>query len=209
MWYKIGVYLLKPLFYGLLRLRVVGKENIPLEGGLIVAVNHISYLDPPLVGVAIWPYRKLHYVAKRELFKIPIFGLILRLVNAFPVKRGKPDRLAMRRALKLLREGEAVCIFPEGTRSRDGRLQEPELGISLLVLQSGAKVLPVAVVNTDKALPRGRIILRPAKIGVYIGPPFHPSGQGDPKKARREIAQQVMERIGELLERGRKDFQSP
>ncbi|MBC7326858.1 1-acyl-sn-glycerol-3-phosphate acyltransferase [bacterium] len=205
MWYKIGVYLLKPIFYGFLHLKIFGKENIPKEGALIVAANHISYLDPPLVGVALWPQRILHYVAKLELFKIPILGLILRLVNAFPVKRGKPDRLAMKRALDLLAKGEAVCIFPEGTRSRDGRLQEPELGISILILRSGAPVLPVAVVNTDKALPRGAIILHPARIKVYIGKPFHPHYEGNPREARKEIARQVMERIKELLERGKRE----
>lgn len=206
MWYKLGVYLLKPLFYGLLRLRVVGKENIPKEGGLIVAVNHISYLDPPLVGVALWPQRKLHYIAKTELFKIPILGFILRLVNAFPVKRGKPDRVALKRAIELLERGEAVCIFPEGTRSRDGRLQKPELGISLLVLRSGAPVLPVAVINTDKALPRGAIMIHPARIRVYIGKAFHPKREGDPKEMRKEIANQVMERIAELLEKGKREL---
>jgi len=206
MWYKLGVYLLKPLFYGLLRLRVVGKENIPKEGRLIVAVNHISYLDPPLVGVALWPQRKLHYIAKTELFKIPILGLILRLVNAFPVKRGKPDRVALKRAIELLERGEAVCIFPEGTRSRDGRLQKPELGISLLVLRSGAPVLPVAVINTDKALPRGAIMIHPARIRVYIGEAFHPKMEGDPKEIRKEIANQVMERIAELLEKGKREL---
>ncbi len=205
MWYKVGVYLLKPLFYGFLRLKVVGRESIPREGGLIVAANHLSYLDPPLVGLSLWPYRKLHYVAKRELFKIPFLGFILRLVNAFPVKRGKPDRIAMERALRLLRKGEAVCIFPEGTRSINGRLQRPELGISLLVLRSGAPVLPIAVINTDKALPRGAIILHPAKIRVYIGQAFHPTREGDPKYLKEEIAKQVMKRIGELLERGKKE----
>jgi len=205
MCYRIGIYLLKLIFYGLLGLRVIGKENIPSEGGLIVAANHISYLDPPLVGVAMWPYRTLHYIAKKDLFKIPLLGFILRLVNSFPVKRGKPDRVAMRKALELLKAGEAVCIFPEGTRSRDGRPQEPELGVSLLVLRSGAAVLPVAVINTDKALPRGAIMLHPAKIRVYIGKPFHPNGQGDPKEVRREIAKEIMERIRELWEEGRKE----
>lgn len=206
MWYKLGVYLLKPIFYGLLRLKVIGRENIPKEGGLIVAANHTSYLDPPLVGLALWPYRKLYYVAKTELFKIPILGFILRLVNAFPVKRGKPDRLALKRASHLLKKGEAVCIFPEGTRSRDGKLQPPELGISLLVLLSGAPVLPVAVINTDKALPRGAIMLHPAKIRIYIGQAFYPEVQGTTKDMRKEIAHQVMKRIGELLEKGKREY---
>jgi 1-acyl-sn-glycerol-3-phosphate acyltransferase len=207
MWYWIGAHLLHIIFRNFLHLKVYGKENIPKEGGVIVAANHISYLDPPLLGVAMMPYRKLYYIAKRELFRIPILGLILRLVNAFPVKRGMPDRIALRKALNLLKRGEAVCIFPEGTRSRDGRLQEPELGISLLVLKSGAPVLPVAVINTDKALPRNAIMLHPAKIRVYIGKPFYPSIEGEPKEARRRIAKEVMERIRELLEIGRREFE--
>lgn len=206
MWYWIGAHLLHIIFRNFLHLKVYGKENIPKEGGVIVAANHISYLDPPLLGVAMMPYRKLYYIAKRELFRIPILGLILRLVNAFPVKRGMPDRIALRKALNLLKRGEAVCIFPEGTRSRDGRLQEPELGISLLVLKSGAPVLPVAVINTDKALPRNAIMLHPAKIRVYIGKPFYPSIEGEPKEVRRRIAKEVMERIRELLEIGRREF---
>ncbi len=204
MLYTIGAFLFRFIFFNFFKLKIWGRENIPKKGACIVAANHISYLDPPLVGSVLFPHRKIWYMAKKELFAIPIFGTILKLVRAFPVRRGKPDREALWRALRLLRKGEVVCVFPEGTRSRDGRLKPPELGISLLSLYSSAPILPVAIVGTNKALPPDRILPRPARIEVYIGKPFHPLIQGERKAQRQEIARQVMKEIeGLLLQSGK------
>ncbi len=168
MWYFLACGLCRWAFRILGGLESVGAENIPETGAVILASNHISYADPPAVGSGM--RRQVHFMAKEELFKTPVLGFLVRKVGSFPVRRGTADRKALKRAVELLGDGKVVCLFPEGTRSLDGRLQDPELGIGLVALKSGAPVVPVAVIGTNKLLPAHSIIPRFHRVKVVYGP---------------------------------------
>jgi 1-acyl-sn-glycerol-3-phosphate acyltransferase len=200
MLFYIGRSLFRLMFCLLGRWTVEGRENVPAEGGVILAPNHISYLDPPLAGAAV--KRPVYFMAKRELFEIPIFGRIIRCTHAFPVSRGTADRRALRQAQELLQRGEIVVVFPEGTRSPDGRLQEPELGIALIAARAKVPVVPMAFIGSDRMLPRGSSIIRPARLHVRIGPPLRfPEVYDRPadREALTAVAHQITEAIRDLL----------
>ena len=160
MLYLLGKALFWLLFSLAYRWEVRGREHVPAEGPLLVVANHFSWLDPPLVGTVL--PRKVHFMAKQELFRNPLVARILRRLGAFPVRRGQPDRWALRHALQLLQEGRVVAMFPEGTRSR-GPLGPFEPGAALVALKSGAPVLPVAIAGPYRL--GGRVRVR-------IGPPL-------------------------------------
>ena len=138
--------LFRTLFFLIFRWRVEGVENIPQTGGVLLVANHASYLDPPLLGSA--ASRPVHFMAKAELFKFPVLSWALPRVKAFPVRRGAADRTAIRTAIELLRQGEVVGIFPEGTRTPTGELLPPQRGAGLIALRAGVPVVPVALVGT-------------------------------------------------------------
>ena len=182
----------------LFRVEVRGREHVPADGPLLLVSNHTSLLDPPLVGGA--TPRELHFLAKEELFRVPVLGALLHRLNARPVKRDGSDGRALKAALKLLAEGRALLLFPEGTRGRDGRLGEGKPGAGMLAVVSGAPVVPVYVSGSARALPPGRAIPRLAKVSVRFGPPLHVKAADDEgRKARyREAAQEMMRAIGQL-----------
>lgn len=136
----------------LVRLRIGGLENVPAEGPVLVAANHLHNADPVLLAMA-FP-RVLYFMAKRELFGNAALGGIIRWAGAFPVDRGKADRAAIRHAEALLADGHAVAMFPEGTRSRTGRLGSGQPGAGLILLRSGVPLVPAAITGTDR-LPGG------------------------------------------------------
>jgi 1-acyl-sn-glycerol-3-phosphate acyltransferase len=146
------------------RLRAVGSEHVPRTGPLIVASNHISFFDPPALGVAL--PRPLHYMAKQELFDIPLFGPTIRATNAFPVDRSRGDIGAIKRTVEMLRAGNAVAIFPEGGRNKDGQAKARP-GVALLAALSGAPIVPAYIDGTH-----GVRQFRP--ITVVFGEPFVP-----------------------------------
>jgi 1-acyl-sn-glycerol-3-phosphate acyltransferase len=195
-----GRAVLRAFFRLACRLEVEGRENMPARGGAILAANHISYLDPPLVGAAM--SRVTHFMAKSELFGVPVLGWFLRRVNCFAVRRGTADRRALRTATDLLRSGELVLIFPEGTRSRDGRLMPAELGLGMVALRSGAPVVPIGITGTGRALPRRVPLLRPAKVRVRIGEPLRfddLAGRAGDREALQQVAQRVTQAVAALL----------
>jgi 1-acyl-sn-glycerol-3-phosphate acyltransferase len=149
------------IFFGL---RVEGLENVPRTGGVIVACNHISELDPPVLGAS-FP-RPLNYMAKRELFRTRLGSIFFHRVKAFPVDRTGVDRTAIRSAVHLLEAGEAVAIFPEGTRSRNGRQLPPKRGLGLIAERSGARILPGFVWGTDRPF---RAFMRRPRVSVLFG----------------------------------------
>jgi 1-acyl-sn-glycerol-3-phosphate acyltransferase len=180
--------------------RVVGKEEIPSTEGVILAANHVSYVDPLFIGVALAD-RQLHFLAKEELFRFPVFGALIRGLNAFPVRRGQGDRGAIRQCLRLLAEGEILLMFPEGTRGDGMALLEAEGGIGFLAARSGCPVVPVYVQGTDHVLPRGKRIPRLRAVTVYFGRPLRLAADANRRDSRwsyRQLSEQVMKEIGAL-----------
>src|SRR5712692_4334720 len=167
---------------------VRGQENVPRQGAVLIAPNHLSFLDPPLIGCAL--RRPGWFMAKAELFNIPGFAWLIRGMHAYPVRRGVVDRAALKRTLEYLKEGELVCVFPEGTRSARGELGPIEIGIGMLALKSGAPIVPVGIRGTDQRLPRDAKRLHRAKIRVQFGRPLAVS-VGSEGRADREACQQV------------------
>jgi len=171
-------------------LEVRGSENIPRRGGFIVASNHASFLDPPLLAVA--SPRLLGFFSKAEMFRSPVSAFFLRLLGAFPLDR-EADALSLRVGLRILRNGKGLAIFPEGTRSRDGRMGKGKSGVAMLAVRSGCPVIPMRLIGSDRALPPGNAAPRPVKIRIIIGPPVKIEGDD-----YAEIAAVVMEHIRAL-----------
>lgn len=151
-------------------LEVSGKEHVPQQGSFIVASNHVSYLDPPVIGVAC--PRRLSFLARSSLFRHPLLGAFLRGIHAIPLKREEGDLGAVRTAVLRLHRGEPVAIFPEGGRQLSGRLGEAKRGVGLLAATARVPIVPAVVTGTFQALPPGSRRLGRAKIRVAFGPPI-------------------------------------
>jgi 1-acyl-sn-glycerol-3-phosphate acyltransferase len=200
MLFYFGRALFRLFFRSFCRWQVQGRENIPATGGAILAPNHISHLDPPLVGAA--SPRPVYFMAKRELFSVPLLGKIIRRTHAFPVSRDRPDREALKRAYQLLAAGELLVMFPEGTRSLDGRLQAPEAGFAMIAAKARVPVIPIALIGANRVLPKGSIFARPGKIKVRIGAPICYDASltgGEGRASLRRFAEQVMQAVGQML----------
>lgn len=184
--------LLRILFTVFLRMEVHGAQNIPKDGPLVVASNHLSLLDPPIIGTA--ATRKVHFMAKQELF-VPILGDIYKLLGAFPVKRGGADRAAIKHGIDILQSGKVLAIFPEGTRSKTGALGKAEPGALMMASKANAVIIPTCVVGTDikrcgKLWP---------KVHVCFGKPIHfPEDEPITKEVLKSMTDEMMERIAEL-----------
>ena len=163
--FKLVRLILNFVFFVCLGLKVEGRENIPGKGAIIVAPNHKSYWDPPVIGTAV-NNRIIHYMAKEELFKNPIFGWVIRQFGTFPVKRGTVDRQAVRQAVRELKSGNPLGIFPEGTRIKREGLGRFHSGMASLALMTGTPVVPVAVIGTMD-LPK-----KNGPLAVLIGKPI-------------------------------------
>ena len=186
-----------PLFRFLFRGSTYGLEHVPMEGPLVVASNHGSHLDPPLLGHALG--RPVAFMAKAELFAVPLLGSVIRACGAYPVRRGASDREAIRTATAKLEEGWATGVFLDGTRQANGRVNNPLPGAALLAARSGAPLLPVAIVNSHRALGSGRIWPRLVPLQLRVGTPIPP-----PASRRRPdldtTTALLQERINALLE---------
>jgi 1-acyl-sn-glycerol-3-phosphate acyltransferase len=166
--------ILKPVVVALLRLLFGlegrGAQHIPARGPVLMVANHSSFLDPPLVG-GMAP-RPLSFMAKEELFRVPLLGPLIRRLNARPVRREGADASALRTALRILQDGGVLLMFPEGTRGPEGTLREPKPGAGMLAVLSGAPVVPVLIQGSGRAWPRGQRFPRPTKVVVTFGPPM-------------------------------------
>ena len=186
-----------PLFRCLFRGSTHGLEHVPKDGPLVVASNHGSHLDPPLLGHALG--RPVAFMAKAELFAVPLLGSVIRACGAYPVRRGASDREAIRTATAKLDEGWATGVFLDGTRQANGRVNNPLPGAALLAARSGAPLLPVAIVNSHRALGSGRIWPRLVPLQLRVGAPIPP-----PASRRRPdldaTTALLKERINALLE---------
>jgi glycerol-3-phosphate dehydrogenase (NAD(P)+) len=166
--YWISRALLQPFFHLYFRLSRIGRENIPTSGPVIFASNHRSFLDPFIIGVL--SRRPIYYVAKSEIFKNPLVAWFVSSLGAFPVRRGAGDPDMMATAKAILERGDCLLIFPEGTRTRPGSLGRPKRGVGRLALETGAPVVPVALIGTEAVRNGWRI--RPKKVRARIGRPL-------------------------------------
>ena len=180
------------------RLEARGAERMPRSGPLLLVSNHVSLLDPPLIGV-VTP-RQLTFLAKAELFDIPLVGRLIRALNARPVRREGSDARALKDALRVLEEGRALLVFPEGTRGPEGVLREAKAGAGMLAVLSGAVVVPVYITGSGRAMPRGAALPRPGKVHVRFGAPLHfKAGSGPERKdTYRAAAEEMMRAIAQL-----------
>lgn len=207
---RLGCFVLRCIARAIVRLRVEGDlSGLPKTGPMIMAANHASSADPVLIGAFLNQVlgRPLNWLGKRELVEFPLTGWALRIGGIHPVDRDAADLGAFRAAMRILEGGQVLAVFPEGTRSRDGGLQQVREGVGMLALRSEALVLPVAVIDSDILWPRGRLLPRFGKrVTVRYGKPFSVANelaaQGSPVKGRQatEAATRlIMTRIAELL----------
>jgi 1-acyl-sn-glycerol-3-phosphate acyltransferase len=179
--------------------RAVGLENVPSSGPAILAANHMSFLDPPVVGAPL--RRELHFMAKAELFRVPGLGGVIRRLNAHPVDRSGSDSGALRLAIRLLEDGQALLLFPEGTRGTRETLRHAQAGTGMLAALSEAPVVPVYIEGTARALPRGAVCPRPARITVTYGSPVRFARERG-KSRYQAISDEIMAAIGRLQTSG-------
>ena len=195
--YNLIAVLSTPFLYGLFRLQARGREDLPREGGYVLACNHVSSFDPWPLGMPLWPKRFLRFMAKSELYWWPM-RLVLDGVGAFPVRRGQADLEAIETAVQLARGGHVVTMFPEGTRRRKGLVKRhearPRSGAARIALEAGVPLVPAAVAGTDR-------LLRLGPLRVVYGTPVEIDdlrGREDVREASQEATERLMARIAEL-----------
>ena len=188
-----------PIFRFLFRGRTIGISNVPSTGGVVVVSNHGSHLDPPILGHALC--RPVAFMAKSELFMIPILSSIISACGAYPVKRGAGDREALRTASNRLIEGWATGVFLDGTRQANGRVNNPKAGAALLSARTGCPILPVAIVNSHRAFPKGSFLPQFVSIHLKVGELIQP-----PSTRKREdlvsTTKEIQLAINSMLDKG-------
>jgi len=203
--YWVAWSLSRLIFSTYFRWRVCNPQAVPLDGPVILAANHASFLDPPLVGSGL--PRAINYLARETLFKYPGLGAILRSVNAVPVDREGGGGAGLKAILDRLLAGGGIILFPEGTRSPDGELRGARAGIGLTVIKSSAPVVPVRVFGTYEAWGRGKALPRPRRVAVKYGNPLDFTTLREEaktcakprlKQIYQEIADEIMAAIGKL-----------
>jgi 1-acyl-sn-glycerol-3-phosphate acyltransferase len=183
----------------LFRYRILHRERLPETGGLILAANHQSYFDPPLVGIC--SRRAVHYLARKSLMDWPFFGRMFPDMNVIPVDRGGNDMSALKKVIHKIREGEGVVLFPEGTRSTDGNLQPAQPGVGLVIAKTLAPVVPMRIFGSYEAFPKNSKGVKLHPITVVVGEPivFTKEDVGDGKREDYlRLSQRVMDAIAAL-----------
>ena len=204
--YLIARLILRPLFLVVFRPQVRGKENVPATGPFIIASNHLSFIDS--MAIPLMSPRRVGYLAKAEYFTTPgVRGWLTRTLftalGALPVERGthRAAQAALDTALGVLEAGGGFGVYPEGTRSRDGRLARGKTGVAWLALTADCPVVPVAILGTDRIQPIGATWWRPHRFSVTFGKPLtfpEYRGKAGNGRARREVTDRIMEAIAEL-----------
>ena len=197
--YKASYHTVGPLLRGLWRVHATGVHHVPEKGPAILASNHLSYTDHYFLP-AVVP-RQIFFISKAQHFDVPVQRWLFEQWGVIPLRRGEGDSEAFARSLQILSEGKLFGIYPEGTRSMDGKLHKGRTGVARLALMAKVPVLPVGMVGTDKVLPKGKKMPSMHKVTVHIGAPmtfeaFY--GQENDRKATREITDRIMMAIRDL-----------
>src|SRR5881394_2851525 len=198
-YYWLGYHLSRLVGRLFFQLRVVHRERMLQDGPVILAMNHQSYLDPPLAGITC--DRAVYFLARRTLIDVPLLGRILPKLNVIPVNQEGIDRSALKALIRVLKAGNAALVFPEGSRTVDGSLQPAEPGVGLVIAKTLAPVVPMRIFGAHEALPRGGGGLHFVPITIVIGEPifFTPVERESPATNRYEqISQRVMDAIAAL-----------
>lgn len=190
--YKVGRALVSLVLFPLYRVKVEGKANVPKKGPVIICSNHISNLDPPVVGMT--APRDIYFMAKEELFHVPVLKKILPRIQVFPIKRGMKDRNALRKGLEILGEGKVLGLFPEGTRSKTGELGQGLSGAGFFAARSEAYIVPCAIIGPYKPFRR---------LKVVYGKPLDMDEYRKRKAPAKEVTDVIMEEIRLLMDRQR------
>lgn len=193
--------IVNPMLRGYFRGRIYGAENMPKTGPVLVVANHASDFDPPIVSCCV--RRPVSYMAKQELFKVPVLAPAIRLYGAYPVQRGGSARGAIRAALQQLDQGWAVGIFLQGTRTRDGRIPDPKLGAAMIAAKAQVPLVPVCLWGTHRILPKGTKFPKPLPVTVRIGQPIVPPGSSKNKEELIAVTNYCCDRIHEMHDLGR------
>ena len=199
LWYRFCRVWFRVYFYLYHRGRVYNTERLPAQGAFILAGNHIGFLDPPFFGLAC--QREAFFMARDTLFHNPLANWILRSWNCVPISRDRGDISAMRTVLRMLGEGKAVLMFPEGTRSEDGEFQKARAGIGMIAARAKVPIVPMRIFGTDRALPRGTSFPRPARVEIKFGEPFLYPLPADFEKLRGAAVKEVYFDIGREIMR--------
>lgn len=183
----------------LFRFQTRGSENVPRKGAFILASNHRSNLDPPILASAI--SRKLHFMAKVELFDNKIFVAVLKRLNCIKLNRQGMDRSALKQGLQALHNGRGLLVFPEGRRSADGGLSSGKAGAALFAFGANVPVIPVFIRGTERAMPPKRHFISPVKVRITLGKKIFPArivNRQDKKAAYQEFTDRIMKEIAGL-----------
>jgi 1-acyl-sn-glycerol-3-phosphate acyltransferase len=197
--YNIFYNLAKLLARMIFSMRVIHPERMVESGPLLIAVNHSSFFDPPLAGIC--SRRGVYYLARKTLLKWPFFGPLFPAMNVIPVERDGNDMSALREVIKKVKDGNAVLLFPEGTRSIDGNLQPARAGIGLVIAKTGAPVLPMRIFGAYEAFPKNARRFQLSQITVVIGEPIHFTAEEISNTSRETyqlLSNRVMDAIGAL-----------
>ena len=197
-WYWAGYTLSKLIGHIFFHYRVIHRERMIQTGPVILAMNHQSYLDPPLAGIAC--KRPIYFLARKSLLKVPILGRILPKLNVIPVDQEGMDRGALKALLRILRAGQGALVFPEGARTLDGSLQPALPGLGFIIAKTRAPVVPMRIFGSHEALPRSVGRLRFHPITVVIGRPMYFT-EGDVSTDKRTLYQQLSQRVMDEIAR--------
>ena len=197
--YQTAYSLTRALAHCCFDYRVINREAIPSSGGLILAMNHQSFLDPPLAGIAC--DREVYFLARKSLMEIPVLGGLLLDLNVIPYDQDGGDMSALKSVIRVVKGGDAAVVFPEGTRSRDARLLPAQSGLGLVVAKTLAPVVPMRIFGAHEAFPRDNSKIRLVPVTLVVGEVLHftPADfKGDTKAAYKRVSETVMESIAAL-----------
>ncbi|MDQ3022928.1 MAG: 1-acyl-sn-glycerol-3-phosphate acyltransferase [bacterium] len=179
------------------RLHVEGSRSVPRRGGVLICSNHVSHLDPPVVGVAV--PRMVFHMAKRELFKVPPLAWWMRTIGTIMVHRGQ-GRQAINDAVDYLRRGRAVIIFPEGTRSKNGVLMKGHSGAIVIAIAADCPIVPTVIIGSEKAMTKGSKAIKPVPVTVRFGDPYTIAYSGDRSHIPKDVLERELVRLMERIE---------